>query len=298
MKFILTGDFHIRLDQPISRIDNFLETQKQILKFIVDQTIKNKAMCLCTGDIFHKAKSKNNEESIILLADIFKPINIYSVAGNHDLINHSLSYFDKSSIGVISRLDNWFFQKEKIFNDDLVRFFNFGEKIKNCNIKDKIKIAVIHKYVGEKDNPFFMKNKGIEAQKLLDKYDYDYFITGDNHQSFIYEKDNRFVINCGCITRQRLNEKDYRLSIYLLDTDKQKIETIYLPDNLDVVQNTYQVVTQEDRENNIDSFIELCEKENNNIFDFESSLLDYCYKNNVLDEVENEIKNVLFEAKN
>lgn len=295
MKFLLTSDWHLRSDTPISRIDDFQQIQIDSLKFISKIAKENDAYIICAGDIFHKPKD-NIQELINQLHDIFENQLVYYICGQHDLLYHSLENFEKCNIGLLEKFHCFsnstsFLTKEEFINID---FYDYGKEIKNSIFVDsaKIKMAVWHKYCEDKELPFYIKD-GINAEYLIDNYNYDVFVTGDNHRSFVYEKNNKFVFNCGCLTRQNLNEKDYECSCILFDTITGKYEKILLPDNKLNVFKEENLVKQLERESRLTSFIELVNSNKGVSFSFKDNLAKYCKENTIQNEIVNIIEEIL-----
>lgn len=283
MLLLLTSDWHLRKDTPICRKDDFQVMQIQILKFISKVAKKHNARVIIAGDIYNKARLMYSQDLEILLYNILKDIEIFFIAGNHDLQAHDIASIDRSNIGVLRNFNNWNFcpdfkeYKEKIY----FKFFNYGDEIKNVNENEYFKICVLHKYCEEEKLPDYIDN-GITAKELLGRYNYGLFVVGDNHRSFVYEEENRFVFNCGCITRQSVTEKDYKPAIYLFDTESKRYETISLPDNNSDVIDISHIENLNKRNERIDKFISKMKDKDFEIeLDFEKNLENYIKNNNV-----------------
>lgn len=296
MKLIFTSDWHLRKDTPICRKDDFQIIQTQTLNFISKIAKKYNAKIIIAGDIYNKARLMYSQDLEILLYNIFKGIEIFFDAGNHDLQAHDIESVDRSNIGVLRNFNNWNFcsdfkeNKEKIY----FKFFNYGDEIKNINENEYFKICVLHKYCEEEKLPDYIDN-GITAKGLLEKYNYDLFIVGDNHRSFVYEKDGRIVFNCGCIIRQSVTEKDYKPAIYIFDTETKKYETIFLPDNDSDVIDISHIENLNKRNKRIDKFISKMKDKDFEIeLDFEKNLENYI-KNNSVDKFVKEKINMSLE---
>lgn len=301
MKLLFTSDWHLRSDQITNRLDDFQQLQIDTLKFIANLAWNKDAVIIHAGDIFHKSKEENMQSMINQVYEIFKDNNIYFIAGNHDLLYKQIDNFDKCNIGLLSKFENWNNKNVKsITNDSEIFYLSNGQSIELYNFNEKILnrnkgICVLHRYC-EKDNLPEYINDGITAKLLLEKYDYDVFVVGDNHKAFEYEKDGRFVFNTGCITRQNLNEKDYQPSIILFNTETKSYEIILLPDcsqNLGNVFKEENLTEQIKRNSRIGSFIDMVGKGKKVSFSFESNLKNYCKENNISEDIINEIEEVL-----
>lgn len=300
MKFVLSSDWHLRLDQLVNRNDDFFQTQYETIRQIRDTCLENKANLIIAGDIFHRAKEENMQKLLNIIYDLFKNINIIFIPGQHDLLFHSMDNFDKGNIGILNRFNNW--KNNNLYNKDYSLFlFNWGQELKKHEDlnREAIKIAVLHKFISDQPLPPWMKDKGMEAKELCEKYNFDVFVCGDNHKSFIYghPKTKQLVFNCGCITRQKINEKEYKPNIFLFDTETKQYEIIYLKDDQDVFSKVTTNKLQLERNVRINSFIELVETQNGVNFDFESDLKNHCEKNKIDKNVINEIDKILMEAK-
>lgn len=279
MKYIVTADWHIRSDVPRCRLDDFQATQIKVLEEIRNVALKNKAIILHAGDIFDRARPDRSQELEMMIYDIFASVDVYFVAGNHDLLYHNVENFNKGSIGVVSRYNNWHYVKAHNITTD-VFFFNYGEDITDDFEIERYRMCVLHKYVTDKKLPKFMTN-GITTQELIDKYKYDVFITGDNHTGFIYKSNNKLVLNPGCITRQTADMIDYKPMVYLFDTETKNVDIVYLSDTDRSI-----ICAAGDEEDILlsgkaDAFIEMIKNSDGFDLDFEKNIDKYCVENNI-----------------
>ncbi len=302
MKFLCCSDLHIRYDRPVNRVDNFMDIQRATLEQIKFIAVEQEAFILISGDIFHRARPLNPQYLENLLFDIFKDIRVCFVAGQHDLVNHSMGNFDKGSIGVVSRFSNWYNCWDIRFTGEAILWsFNWNEKLKEPGLESKkCQIMMLHKFVSDQPLPPWMKGVGIEAKDLCEKFpDYNLFICGDNHKGFEYlhPETNQLVLNCGTITRQSLTEKNYKPRVYIYDTETRKYEIKYLLDDQDnVFREDLKKQEREERENRIDSFIELAGSRKEITWNFEENIKSYCEKNNIPENVRVSVNNVIREC--
>lgn len=290
MLLLLTSDWHIKNDNG-TRTDDFQQVQINTLKFIAKIARENKATIIHAGDVFHKSKQENMQELLNSLYEIFKDINVYFIAGNHDLLQHSMSNFYKCNIGLLNKFNNWKYLKYDYNEEYFIGGFSFNEQIKNNEYYSKLNIACIHKYCEKENLPSYIKN-GVTAKELLDNYIFDIFVIGDNHKSFIYEKDNRFVFNTGCCTRQNIAEKDYKPSVILFDTESLSYEQIFLPDTEKGVFREEKLTDQIKDNNRLNSFIEMIGNNKSISFNFENNIKKHCLDNNINNEVIKEIDDI------
>lgn len=290
MKFLCTADWHLRTDQLIARMDDFWETQKACLYEIrmVYESYNCDAI-LNAGDTLDKAKPDNAQVLENLIYDVFKDIPVYFVAGNHELLYHKIENMDLGSIGVISRFENWFVNKNiyDIKKGIYIYCYNYNQIIdrNEKRPKETCNIAILHKYTAKTEVPFFIKD-GITAEELLDNYpDYNVFVTGDNHTGFIFEKNNRFVINPGRLNRQEADTKNYQPRVYILDTETKTVKTIYLEADIDLEAVTDLHITEnKERDERISAFVESIKTGENVSLSFDDNVKEALQKSNLNEE--------------
>jgi hypothetical protein len=175
----------------------------------------------------------------------------YWIAGNHDLIYHSLDLMSKSTIYALKNLKNCAPAPYYLSENDYYRAFHFGERIL------MLEIMFIHQLVTKEYNLIIEKNGGICAKNLSLKFpDAKWIFTGDNHQSFVYKSPkNQIIANPGCLNRQTADMKNYQPVCYFVDIEIQKIEEIKIPDEQEMVTDDY-LVESKYRENRISAFAE------------------------------------------
>ena len=236
MKFLLSSDLHIRLDRPIHRVDDFVEIQGKTLEKIRNVALKHRAILLISGDLLDKARPVKPQQTEIIAYNYFSEIKTFLTPGNHDLIDHNTGNIDSGSIGVITRFNNI-----NMINNQTLEFDEYTitgvpydvsiEPIKNKRLnKGKTNILMLHDYCDVKRLPEFIES-GFTAEEILNETEYDLIVVGHHHKSFVYERNGRFVVNPGCITRQSISEADYEPKVYLYDSDKKTVvKAISLPD--------------------------------------------------------------------
>lgn len=254
MRGIITADLHLRSDRPRCRIDEDWEgTQRNALKFIAGKAGELNCPVYIVGDIFHTPTVPPWVVNMFL--DSFNGVAIHGIAGNHDLPFHSYKNVNRSSFGTI----------EQRMTPPPFDWSHFGEPIKkyfNCNILFRHELI----FPSMKEIPEFFDGKS--AGELLAEFpDYDFIFTGDYHHNFVYEKNNRYVINPGCMLRQAADMKDYKPGFYFVDTDKKEFEFIHYPDSVEMVVNDY-LIDAKEKEDRISAFVEAVRGSNSVSLDF------------------------------
>lgn len=286
-KYIITADWHTRKDKPRCRLDeDWMDTQRQAIRFVFDTAEERKAAVANVGDIFHRSSVPPEVLNMLLMEIKGRNVEFYILAGNHDLLYHNVEYLHRSSyLNLLLASDG----------EDIVelRYIgnagHYGEEIKRVNDNG---LYFIHRFVyADKEDFYSRLGLGISAKDLLDKHkDAKFIFTGDNHRKFVYEDKGRFVINPGCLLRQTADLKDYEPCIYFVDTDTGEYEAIPVPDNGEFVTDEY-LRDSEGRDERIGAFVESLKKSENMSMSFKDNLLNGLKEN----KVEEEVKEIIYE---
>jgi len=100
MKLLVTGDWHYRSQNPISRLDNFQETLNAKLREVGEiAQHEDVDAIIVPGDIFDSPSPAYSTLTSLeqILRDMGKPI--LAVPGNHDEYAHSLESLDRTAYG-------------------------------------------------------------------------------------------------------------------------------------------------------------------------------------------------------
>lgn len=288
---IICSDIHARYDQPKCRIDDFLETQ--IKKWIWLSGLQKKYGCpiLCGGDLFHKSKSPSH---LISLLFKYMPDKIYTVAGNHDLPDHSMLMYPESSIYLLNLTKklNVVSGRESMpgFN---IHGFAYGKPLKNHKHYGKPKnVALIHRYIYKDKNPHDIKgSKAIQV--LKDMSDFDLIVTGDNHQPFIKQYKGRILVNPGSLTRQTSDQIKHKPRIYLWYAETNQIDKIYVPIDKNAVSRGH-LTEIEIRNEKIELFVRKLKKSKKAGIDFKTNVDIALNKNKIRSLVKKKIKEAVY----
>lgn len=237
-----TSDLHIRDSQPVGRLDDYQEYQKNVLKFIAGEAGGRLSNIFIAGDIFN---GWNPAPSEYMIFKDFKEHarEIHLVAGNHDLKGNSMASYRVSGVGVLTGWDEkthnlslegskWayavHYQHPKPF-DIFIQGYNFGEPLDKKPLENAKNILVIHDQVYDE---FVMgySTKSSNCEDILEKYKgFDLIVSGDNHKHFVHEgKDGRKILNCGAPTLQKVSEREYTPKIHFVTNDLE-IESVDVP---------------------------------------------------------------------
>jgi DNA repair exonuclease SbcCD nuclease subunit len=278
MRFIVTADWHLRNDRPRCRIDeDWLGFQESIVEWIVSKANEYECDIKIVGDIFDTPNVPSNIVSMFLRQVSKCKERIQFIAGNHDLPWHSIDNLDNSSIGIIYNMS---LHHARIYHGmtcGIWSDFNGVEKG-----LPKTGLAFVHKLVFENSKSIPPNVSAITASDLLDFYpSSNWIFVGDNHHGFHYQKKNRHVINCGCITRQTSDFIDYEPRIWFVDTDLGQVIEEMIPDNLPMVDDSY-IKSENEREGRIEAFVEGIKKNGKVTLDFIENIEKGLLKNKKL----------------
>jgi len=240
---ILTADYHLREDNPICRIDYFLDTQIQKMKFIQQLQVKHNCPVIHAGDLFNHWKAS---PYLITLALNYLPKNMFTVAGNHDLPNHNIDLLDKSALNTLIHA--------KAIN--YLSGVHWGQKPKNESLTIEGRKILVWHVMTWKDDPPWPGCTDPKAKDLLEEFlQYDLIVTGHNHNSFVEELNGRILVNPGSITRQTADQEFYQPKVFLWYAKTNSVQSIFIPIEKGVISREH-IEHKEERDSRIKAFVE------------------------------------------
>lgn len=286
MNYIITADWHLRSDLPLCRLDeNWINTQKNVVNFIITKTNEFNADLIIAGDLFDVPKVSPIILNMFLNEIKNLKTTCHIIAGNHSLLWHKEENIMESTIGALTTLPsnypiNYLFCNDKSEN---------GIFEHSTILNDKITIVHTLTFPTANDIPFGFK--GQSAQQLIEKYNTPIIITGDNHKNFIYKQNNKIVINPGCITIQTADLIDYKPIIYYINDETMEIKEIQLPNNVSLITDNH-LKQQKIRDERIQTFIETIKSNNKMTLSFIDNLNKALESNNINEEIINIIEEI------
>ena len=242
MKIIYCSDLHLREDRPICRKDeDWIMTQRLQLRFIANTAAKHNAVVLIGGDIFHRPQVPDYIKNMLIIE--FLGLEVYAIAGQHDLPWHMLEKMDQSSFGVL--------RNSGVIKDPT--FCGYAHYGQEPIVMDGM--TVIHEsiFATAKDCPPGMK--AYTAVEIFDKYPgVKWILSGDIHAGFREKQQGRYLIMGGCMNRQASDMIDYEPKIWFIDTDTDEIRPILVPDDVSMVTDVH-IQNKEEREDRIAAFV-------------------------------------------
>ena len=277
---ILTSDWHLRDTVPVSRTDDFWEAQWKKVDAVSELQKEHNCYVAHGGDLFHHWKP-----SPYLIREAIKrlPNKFYTVYGQHDLPKHNFELRHKSGISVLEQAG-----KLTVFDEG-----NWGQVPVNGVVINGRKVAVWHNFTYVGKDPF----PGITSPKshvLLERYDFDLILTGDNHQSFVTSglKGN-ILVNPGSLTRQTAAQIDAEPCVYLWYSSDNSLKRVVLPYTKNVVSREHIELKKEHDEKML-AYISKMDTDWQLSANFTENLTRYMQAN----RIRREVKEVIYECVN
>ena len=234
MALLLSADFHLRKTRPKSRIDNFFESQERKIRYIFQLAQDNNCPLVIAGDFFELARPGEflNQWIINLIGEY--SIQIFVTPGQHDIPNHNLALINDSGLGVLAAAGAITLltdpNKPIIVGKYVIFGCPFGTDPNSIvfkkGINDKIKVLVWHHMTILE--PLWEEQYADKAGKLLRLFpQFDLIVTGDNHQSFTYDRKDKWLINPGSVMRKAADQIEHQPSVY--SYNEGVVERLYLP---------------------------------------------------------------------
>lgn len=296
---ILTADWHLREDKPRRRTDDYFNAQVEKIRFVSDLQIKYEIPILDAGDLFNKWRVPPWLETWAIVNLPY----IVTIPGNHDLPEHNVDSFNRSSLSVLNAsmhtdvlINQWAEKDKPISAGECVPFFihnstygipwNSNDKVKydnKINLLSKEtdrRILLIHKMVS--DVPLKYKMRELElGTAILKKYpEFGLIVSGHNHKSFVIEFEGRLLVNPGSMMRMSKDQIDFRPKVYLWYADENRVEPVYLPIKKDVFSEK-KIREEKDNEERMESFVEALNTDYEFTLSFQKNIENYFENNKV-----------------
>lgn len=263
-RFLHTADLHLVGQAPRCRKDaSWIETQRQMLQFLVSTANgANVPLVLC-GDIFDKPRVATEVVNMAIRELKAAEYGVFILAGNHDLEGHRASSLPGTSLGTLLET---FPQIPQI--DGIQDAQPFG-----LDAPTGARVAFTHQLVfrDEKSRPPMAK--GLTASELLDQFpDADWIFTGDHHESWEFVQDGRHVVNPGCTIIHSASDIGRTAKCVLVDIDAGTVDWIEIPDDPANLSDSH-LRTEEERVSRVTAFLEKVQGQGSaKILDFKGNL--------------------------
>ena len=233
MKFLILGDLHLTSpgSKPRSRIDDYQNAQFKKMEFILDLAVKeNVSAILQPGDFCDKFISPDKFKTIWIRFFKKNKKPIYAVYGQHDCRYHT-SNIDNTPFGVLAEALDISVIKDDIYflkGDVAIYGAGWGINIPKIKTGSYFNILLTHRMITPEKLWHSQEDYELSSQ-FLRRYKFDLIVSGDNHQSFYVNDDNRWLINCGSLMRSKTDQLDHKPCVWIFDVGKQEAAMIYVP---------------------------------------------------------------------
>lgn len=291
---IVMSDLHARQANPVCRSDKYFDAMVRKLLFISSLCEENNCMLVDAGDLFDNWKSSPIVESTLLscLPDFQ---NFLSVAGNHEMPYHNENRISESSFNVIKLAKG--FGCKHIDDDKIIHLYNYSNALPDLYGCDeggdtKVKIAVWHSMVFENEKIRIDGVDGFTAEEVCSHFsDYDYVITGHNHETFECRFNRTTLINPGSVMRSSISQINHKPCVYKI-FDKNTYSKVFIPIEVDVFkEELYR--KKKDNEEKMSAFINQLKLPSGMTADFKKNVYLYVSKNKIDDDVKKKISELV-----
>jgi len=230
MKIINLSDLHLLITNPVSRKDNLVEVQFKKLDFVINFALKHNAILNMPGDIFDTPRSWYLAPKI---AELLSNVDVYCVYGQHDTYYYNKSTRHATSLGMLdkSNIVTILGEHPVIHPDDNVAFYgcSITEHIPKPEVTHMLNVLSIHAPIS--DTALYSTHEFINAEKFITESEFDIVLCGDIHRKFLFEKNNKVILNSGPLLRKESTEYNmtHKPGFYFIDTETKKIEFIEVP---------------------------------------------------------------------
>lgn len=248
---ILTADWHLRLDNPLCRTDNYLSAQQAKIGRIMKLQADYECPILFAGDL---SEHWNNKPALISFAlNNLLGADIVSVPGNHDLPAHNMNrigestYWSLVSAGIFGDISEG--EEAAVPEHDYIvhGYGPFDKKFWKGEVTTGRVVAMIHRYVYKGRKPF--PGHLTRATQLMDKLQsYDLILTGDNHIPFTHRIGDQLLVNPGSLTRHKTDQMNHKPRVYLWEARRNIVQPYYLPIKKNVITRTHRDVLKEKKD--------------------------------------------------
>jgi DNA repair exonuclease SbcCD nuclease subunit len=276
------------------------------VEFVLRLAKQHGVPILIAGDIGLKPQwpSWLEEQFISLVRSFFPSVGIFAIPGQHDLPNHNLELWKKSSIGVLHaadaivfwgvKNDYWPNAYQAVDDSFLGHIFCFPYGVEMIDLDRKKHvtadptIAMVHTLVTEGEPDEFLKGAR-SARSMLNEFSgYDLIISGDNHKSFVTKHEGRLLVNPGSLMRTTADQVDHRPRVYLWYGQDNSVEPVYLPIDEGVISRDH-IDDREERDVRIEAYVDRLSQEVEIGLSFESNLEAYFRANRTRNDVADKV---------
>lgn len=295
-----TGDWHLRATRPRNRTDtDYVKTMFDKVEFLLKHCGKCKAI-LQPADLFDTFKLSHVPHHIVRkTADLLlrycwdKKILFFTQRGQHD--TRYRNDIEDSPLAVLEVAEILWVAEEEDLGENVVLYGSGWEKeIPMPRDPNKFNVLLVHAMITEEGPMWHGQENYITANDFLKKYPYDLVVSGDNHQSFIVERGEQTLINCGSLMRTNVDQKDHQPFFVLFDTETRRYEPIPIPIVAsEEVMKLDEAIYDKDQRHRLDAFVSGLDS---NFLNAELNYLACAEKEKEESKISEEVYSVFLEA--
>lgn len=263
-RFIHAADLHLVGQRPRCRQDpDWNETQRLMLRFLVDTANANKCPLHLGGDIFDHARVATEIVNMAIRELKRAEHGVQIITGNHDAPGLNPDLIHEASLGTLLE----YFPHTPCI-PGIQDAAPFG---RDC--PTGAPVAFTHQLVFQDESKRPPMAKGHTAFTLMMEAfpDAKWIFTGDHHACFHVRFADRNVVNPGCTiihNSSMIGEKAY---CALVDLDAESVEWIEIPDDPSMVSDAH-LRTVEAKESRVEAFLERVKGAGAVVLDFRANL--------------------------
>lgn len=253
-KLLLCGDWHISDKRPESRIDNYWETVKRKIDFILATAQIWKVDALLQPGDFTDSPAMQ-WSSFIEITDLFnkyKSIPIFTIWGQHDLRYRTRG--NTALDGIISKCPHI-----KLVSQHYGEIYgsSYNEEIPKTLDSNAFNILLTHRMI-LKEKIWERQEDYTDAANFLRSNLFQLIVSGDNHQSFWVSSNvmKKSLFNNGALLRNKTDMIDHKPYVILFDTETKNWKQIFVPiEPAEKVFNLVKIEKEKEKDKNLEAFV-------------------------------------------
>lgn len=255
---ILTADWHLREDTPACRVDDFQAAQWRKVEVIREAASRYGCPVVVAGDLFDSWRCSHELVNRLLNT---LPRRLWTVPGQHELPYHRITGLNQSPLATLARArvgvevmtGGTPFGMTEIPTGG----YGYGEALRDGPLPE---VLVWHRMVWAGRPPYPGAPAGGEAGRVLDVLagrGVRLLVTGDNHQPFTLCRGGVRLVNCGCLTRQTVDEANHQPGYWLWWRKTNETQYVLLPGLDPAAVSAEHISARQEAAGRLDTFVEL-----------------------------------------
>lgn len=240
MYLVLMSDWHLRVDTPVARLDDYVKAQYKKLDYLFDYVAKRYEdyYFLQAGDLCHMSRSW------FLLPEVYKYLEsqldtgeLSMVMGQHDIHMYNEQTKRNTIVGMLEAtglVDVLNYEPSRVFSQngkEVVTLYgaSIGQEIPVPDPRNEFNVLIVHRMITSKKLWSTQTDTEYALKFLRDHEGYDLILCGDSHQKFIFRYEDRTICNAGVLMRGRSNDYDVHPGFWVYNTKDRKILWVDIP---------------------------------------------------------------------